>query len=1014
VQYIIPRLLLRGLPPAILVCLLPVAQALDSRRAISQYDYDQWGTEEGFPGGSVNAIAETDGYLWIAAEKGLIRFDGKSFRLFNSENTPAFASSPVLGLSTDAEGGLWIRFQSTRLVRYRSGEFGPVSLPNSNENVFTAMGKGPTGDIVLTRPGGPLRYRNGKLEPIQAHFGHGRGLAISVAETADGAVWLGTPDAGLFRIRDGQESSISGLPDKINCLLAGDGSEVWAGTDAGLIHWSGHELSRDGVPPPIQRGQVLALARDRDRNLWVGTIDSLFRIDSHGSYDIERLDNRQIGRANAIFEDRNGDLWVGGAHGIERYRESVFLTYRKAGKRPLDEGGSIFVDSSGGAWVGPAGGGLSWLRGAAGGSLDVAALDRDVNYSIDGTADELWLGGRSGGLTVLRTTPGAFSMKTYTTGDGLAPGSVYAVHRNRDGSVWAGTLGGGVSRVQDGNVTTFTTATGLASNTIYAIEEGSGGIMWFATSHGLCSFAGKRWRTYSSEQGLPPGRINSLTQDSGGVLWIGTDYGPLFMSDERIRSPRKLPDSLVTAVLGIADDGHGSLWFATSKSIVRVSRGFMLGQPGPIESREFVSADGIPSGEGVRRCRSVVKDHLGRIWFSLHGGVSVVDPGRLYRESVPAIVHIQSIIADGSAVSMTLSPQVPAGRRRVAFGFVGLSLSAPERIRFKYRLDGFDHDWSDPASANEAAYTNLSPGPYHFRVIASNSEGLWNSGETTVAFQVLPLFWQTPWFRISALLSLVLLCVVLHRMRLRHVTKQLSLRFEVRLAERNRIAQDLHDTLLQGLLGASLQLYAAAKGVPAELPARQKLNSILELLRKVADDGRNAVKGLRSSEGDDDLEGAFRNLPEKHLAPSSMNFRVVVQGQYRSLNKLARDEIYRIGREALLNSFRHSQASNVELNIEYNPSNLRLIIRDDGCGIDAKLLRLGRDGHWGLIGMRERATRIDGQLNVRSSNRGGTEVELTIPGKVAFRHDGTTQTWGLSWRLVSRTRLLFFRKAKDS
>jgi ligand-binding sensor domain-containing protein len=241
----------------------------------------------------------------------------------------------------------------------------------------------------------------------------------------------------LLRIRDGEETSISGLPDgKINCLLAGDGPEVWAGTDAGLIHSTGHELSREGVPSPIQRGQVLALARDRDRNLWVGTIDSLFRIDSHGSYDIEHLDNRQIGRANAIFEDRNGDLWVGGAHGIERYRESVFLTYRKAGNRPLDEGGPLFVDSSGRAWVGPASGGLSWLRGTASQSLEAAGLNTDVIYSIDGTADELWLGGRRGGLTALRTTPGAFSIKTYTTGDGLAPGSAYAVHRNRDGSVW--------------------------------------------------------------------------------------------------------------------------------------------------------------------------------------------------------------------------------------------------------------------------------------------------------------------------------------------------------------------------------------------------------------------------------------------------------------------------------------------------------------------------------------------------------------------------------------------------
>jgi signal transduction histidine kinase len=398
----------------------------------------------------------------------------------------------------------------------------------------------------------------------------------------------------------------------------------------------------------------------------------------------------------------------------------------------------------------------------------------------------------------------------------------------------------------------------------------------------------------------------------------------------------------------------------------------------------------------------VVKGPSGRIWFSLHGGVSVIDPSRLFRESVPAVIHIETITADGSPVIIGVSPQVPAGRRRVTFGFVGLSLSAPERVRFRYRLEAFDKDWSEPSASNQAVYTNLGPGSYRLRVIASNGEGLWNSGETSIPVEVLPLFWQTWWFRVAAVLSVAVAFIGVHRLRLRQVTNQLNVRFEERLAERTRIAQELHDTLLQGLLGASMQLHAAAKGVPTELPARQKLNAVSELVRRVADEGRNAVRGLRTACDNDNLEDAFARVPERQFAPSSMDFHVLVVGQPRLLNESVRDEIYRIGREALANSFRHSRASRVELRIEYAAAVLRLQVRDNGCGIDSEVLSAGRDGHFGLVGMRERAAQIDSHLRVLSCDGQGTEVELTVPAKVAFRLDPTTYARTFFWQRVLR------------
>jgi signal transduction histidine kinase len=379
---------------------------------------------------------------------------------------------------------------------------------------------------------------------------------------------------------------------------------------------------------------------------------------------------------------------------------------------------------------------------------------------------------------------------------------------------------------------------------------------------------------------------------------------------------------------------------------------------------------------------------------ALHRGIAVIDPARLAHEAAPSIVHIESVAADGSPLTASAALSIPAARRRVAFSFIGLSLTVPERVRFRYRLDGFDHDWSPPVSAREAAYTNLSPGPYRFRVMASNSAGLWNSQEANLVFEVTPAFWQTLWFRFSALLLCALCAAAAYRLHLRQVTRQLNLRFEERLAERTRIAQDLHDTLLQGLLSASMQLHVAVEDVPLESAARPQLARVLQLIQRVVEEGRNAVRGLRSTPGPvDDLEAALSRLTAELMVPPSVKFRVIVEGRSRGLNPLIRDEVYSIGREALVNAFRHSGGDAVEAELEFDHNQLRLIVRDSGCGIDPEILRSGRDGHWGLLGMRERAERIGAKLKVWSRAAAGTEVELIVPGHIAFPRKSAPRGW---------------------
>jgi len=974
-----------------LLCLAPTVSAIDPSRELSQYVRDQWGSSKGFPGGQVYAITQTsDGYLWIGAEKGLVRFDGLNFYLFQHANTPAIPVGPIRSLVADAEGGLWIHLGGPRILRYAHGKFEDVAylLPQS-EPAFTAMGRGANGEVLISSlVNGTLRYTDGKFVKLAGPTNLPNFLVISLAESPDGKVWIGTRDLGLFYATQGNISNIGKpLPDqKINCLLPITNEELWIGTDSGVVRWNGAEVTTAGLSSSLTHVQALTMTRDRDANVWVGTNNGLIRVSPQGTVAFSKRDSDSA-PVTALFEDREDNVWAGTSQGIERLRESVFVTYSASASIPTANNGPIYVDGENRLWFGPASGGLYWLKEGQVERVASAGLNNDVIYSIAGDGTGLWIGRQKGGLTHLSYKDGAYSAETYTEAQGLAQNSVYAINHNRDGSVWAGTLSGGVSQFNGGKFRNYTTRNGLVSNTIDTILESADGTMWFATPNGLSALSKDRWETFLVKDGLPTGRVNCLLEDSAGVLWVGTDDGLAFLKAGRFHIPTAVPASLHDQILGIAVDGTQSLWIATANHVLRVARDNLLtGNLTATDISEFGIADGLHGTEGVRRSRSVAADQTGMIWFSLSSGLSVVDPGRLRRSSVPAIIHIKSIAVDGSPIELGRNILIPAGRQRIAFSFVGLSLAIPERVKYRYRLDGFDHEWSDPVSAGEAIYTNLGPGSYHFRVIASNSDGTWNSAEQVLGFGIAPAFWQTWWFRLSAMLAFGLTVLAIYRIHLLQVTRQLNVRFEERLAERTLIAQELHDTLLQGFLSASMQLDVAVDQLPESSPTKPRLVRVLNLMRQVIEEGRNALRGLRlSNNGSQDIALALSAINQEMKSGEDIGFRVIVEGSSRSLHPIVRDEVYRIGREAVVNAFRHSRAKNITVEVSYLENHLRLLITDDGCGINPDVLKSGREGHWGLSGMRERSERIKARLKVRSRVGSGTEVELCVPTKVAFQ-----------------------------
>jgi ligand-binding sensor domain-containing protein len=973
------------------LCLAHTAAALDPRRELSQYIRDRWGSSKGFPGGQVYAITQTrDGYLWIGAEKGLVRFDGINFRIFHNANSPLLPAGPVRGLVADSEGALWIHWGGPRLVRYIDGKFEDVSsMLEREEPAITAIGRGANGDVLLSAlVNGTFRYSGGKFARLAAPVELPNFLVISLAESPDGKVWLGTRDLGLFYATHGNISTIEKpLPDrKINCLLPISDDELWIGTDNGVVRWNGVEVTTAGLSASLTHVQALTMIKDRDANVWVGTNNGLIRVTPRGDVAFLQRDSHSDPVA-AVFEDREGNLWTGTSRGIERLRESVFVTYSSSEGIPAENNGPIYVDPENRVWFASAAGGLYWLKGGAVERVNIGGLQNDVIYSITGDRSGLWIGRQKGGLTHLSYKDGSYKTEGYTEAQGLAQNSVYAVHQNRDGTVWAGTLRGGLSQFSSGKFINYTTRDGLASNTIDAIVESVDGTMWVATPNGLSALSKGSWKTFKVQEGLPSDRVNCLFEDSTGLLWAGTDNGLAFFNSGRFQTPATVPASLRAPVLGLVADGSGWLWIATTNHVLRVTRdNLRKGQLTETDVTDFSVADGLQGSEGIRRNQSVTHDSSGMIWFSLSSGLSVVDPSRLERTLAPAIVHINAMTADGSPVELSGGIRIPSARQRIAFSFVGLSLAIPERVKFRYKLDSFDHEWSRPVSAGEAIYTNLSPGFYRFHVMASNSDGLWNSTVASVEFEIVPAFWQTWWFRLSALLTLGLIGLAFYRIRLLQLTKQLNVRFEERLAERTLIAQELHDTLLQGFLSASMQLDVAVDQLPDDSPLRPRLVRVLGLMRQVIDEGRKALRGLRlSNNGSEDIAVALSGINQELNSGGETVFRVIVEGPVQPLHPIVRDEVYRIGREAVVNAFRHARAKHITIEVSYLENQLRLLINDDGCGIDSEVLESGRDGHWGLSGMRERAERIKARLKVRSRVGSGTEVELSVPASGGFQ-----------------------------
>ena len=966
--------------------------ALDPARALSQYVHRAWEQEQGLLGGTIYALStSSDGYLWLGTDRGLVRFDGATFDLIQQPVPSLPPIGRVRTLISDADGALWILLEGAHMLVYRNGRFEDAfSALNLPPTTITTMALDRNGHVLLSGFGNvATRAGNGRLETF-ADAESVQGTVIAVAESLDGRIWMGTRDDGLFLSLQGHVSRLQNAfgDSKLNALVPDFNGGVWVGTDHGLFLLTATGDVTDPLPAWTRQHQILALFRDRDACVWAGTDKGLIRITP-----ARQASFRGTGAVNAVFQDREMNLWFAGPGGLERLQDGMFSTYSTAEGIPAVPMGPIFADHDGGIWFAPITGGLYWYRSGRLRQIQHDGLEQDVVYSIDGGGNDVWVGRQRGGLTRIYRLGDKLLTHTFTERDGLAQNSVYAVHRGSDGRVWAGTLSGGISVFDGSRFHTFNSQNGLSSNAVNSIAERNGNV-WVATAGGLDEFRGTQWihRTTQNEQ--PSSDVKLCLADSKGAIWIATSGSLSYLSGDRIVTLRNLPDLMREQILGMAEDHVGSLWFSTSDHVLRINRDSLMKDSlhtGDLQS--YGTSDGLAGIQPLRRERSLTTDSSGKIWISLNRGIASGEPMLTDRDSLPILVRIDSVSGNGNGVSLNGPAQFAAGTRSMTFHFISDSLSAPDRVRFRYRLEDAEVDWTETVGSRQVLYNNLTPGNYRFHAIASRDGSLWNSPETVYSFSIDRMYWQTWWFRTACTFAILVSILLIMRQRSLRLARQLNARFQERLSERTRIAQELHDTLLQSFQGLMLRFQTADNLLP-DRPEKAKtvLEDALDHADAALAESRDAIQDIRSSHSESaniaqTINKMMAELAEQDTQPANhpSDHGVVIEGAPKQLNPWVNAEVLRIAQESLRNAFQHAKASRIEAEITFGESRLRIRFRDDGVGIDPEVLKKGgRLGHWGMIGLKERASRIGAKLEVWSKPGAGTELDLSVPGHIAY------------------------------
>jgi diguanylate cyclase (GGDEF)-like protein len=755
--------------------------ALDPRKAITQYSHQNWQAREGLPQNSIHAMIQSrDGYLWLGTQEGLVRFDGVQFTVFDRSNSPWMHSNYVQALLEDRDGGIWIGTNGGGATRWRRGE----SLTRTTKDGLagdqvTCFLEDARGALWIGTTSGLSHYENGRFTTQELPAELRRGEVRALAEDRQGSLWVGTAGGSLFRLAEGSWTAekIPALGGSaIRALTRDREGNLWIGTEgAGLARFKDGVVTHSAVSSGLSGSKVLSILEDREGSLWVGTDGAgLSRLANGKWTSYATRQGLSNGFVASLCEDREGSLWIG-THGggLNRFADGSFTRFGTSEGLSYDDISTFLESSDGALWVGTWGGGMNRIKG---GVITAYTSRQGLTYdevsSLAETHDGvLWVGTWGGGLN--RLVNGHFQ----SAGRGAPKAEkVSCLTTDRTGALWVGTLGSGLSRLSNGQWTTWTSRDGLPNDNVRTVVDARDGSFWIGTDGGLAHYSGGVFRRYGIADGLNSDAIYSVLLDRDGALWVTTLGGGLNRFDRdrflAFTTERGLFDSVLFQIL---DDDSGYLWMSSNRGVYRVPKG-ELDQAArqrrkAIPWRLFGTADGMESSEcNGGNQPAGIRTRDGRLWFATLRGAVVVDPENLSTNAVPPPVQIEEVIADKQALDPLRDAQVRPGSGALEFHYAGLSFLAPQRVRFRYRLESFDKEWIEAGTRRAAYYTNVPPGRYRFHVIACNNDGVWNEQGATYAFALAPHLYETRWFFSICAGVLLFLATGLYRLRVQGLT----------------------------------------------------------------------------------------------------------------------------------------------------------------------------------------------------------------------------------------------------
>jgi signal transduction histidine kinase/ligand-binding sensor domain-containing protein len=988
------------------------ACALDPALDVNQYGRTVWKIRDGFAKGEIVSIAQTlDGYLWLGTEFGVYRFDGVRAVPWQPPGSQRLPTGRIPSLLVSRDGTVWIG-SSKGLASWKDGKL--TQYPELEGEYVYALLEDRDGTVWAAAGGAPLAGRLCAFRGASADCVGGDGRfgsnTSALHEDSRGNLWVGVKD-GLWRWKPGPPEfyRLAGELDGIKALAEDSDGTLLVGYKSGIYRFL------DGEKQPYLLGHALPqyraykMLRDQNGGIWLGTTGSGIIHAHQGKTDVFRSDDL-TDDVLSLFEDHEGNIWVSTSQGLIRFRDFSVATLTTKQGLSRDLVGAVLPDTDGSLWFATYSGLNRWSHGQIT-TPETGSARRDGK--INGSVPNSLVQDKEGRVWI--STPrelGYLKNGQFTDIKDAPVGNILSMTQDSASNLWAINEKIGLVRISPQNDVQQIpwSSLGHRDNASVLFADRTKGGLWIGFFKGGISYLsnGQVRVSYTTADGLAAGRVSDFLFGDDGTLWISTEGGLSRLKNNHLATLTSKNGLPCDTVHWAIEDDDRSMWLYTACGLVRIARSEVdawstgadkhEGTARKIHFTVFDDSDGVRSlATPGHNHPQVAKTPDGKLWFLPWDGVSVIDPHHLPFNKLPPPVHIEQITADGKSYDPANGLQLPPHVRNLAIDYTALSLVAPEKVRFRYKLEGQDPDWREVVNDRQVQYSNLGPRHYTFRVLACNNSGVWNETGASLEFSVLPAFYQTNWFRALCALGLLALLWGVYRLRVQQLQRQFNIALDARVNERTRIARELHDTLLQNFQ-ASLVTMQAARNLLLQQPekAAQTLDDAIDSTAGAIDESRDAIQGLRSVPMASGNLGELLTTTSEHLAKSGNAppvFELIEEGERRTLSPATKDEICRIALEILRNAYRHANARSIEAEVRYGEHGLRMRIRDDGSGMDPKVLEEGGvAGHYGLRGMRERAQRMGARLDLWTEAGAGTEIQLTVPASVAYENSrGSTR-----------------------